>query len=139
MCEIVGSWKVMGGGGVGEVAISLAPGRAGTRARRARGAGAAQRIATRGHNCTGIIDTASGNWCDENCVSEKWGGIGAGACVDGSMTGTVGCVCNPKHAALEKAKPKPDPAAPPSARPRRTRCPQTQMTAAAGRPTRSSS
>ena len=56
------------------------------------------------------------NWCDENCVSEKWGGIGAGACVDGSMTGTVGCVCNPKHAALEKAKPKPDPAAPPSAR-----------------------
>ena len=32
------------------------------------------------------------------------------------MTGTVGCVCNPKHAALEKAKPKPDPAAPPSAR-----------------------
>ena len=28
----------------------------------------------------------------------------------------VGCVCNPKHAALEKAKPKPDPAAPPSAR-----------------------
>ena len=25
-------------------------------------------------------------------------------------------MCNPKHAALEKAKPKPDPAAPPSAR-----------------------
>ena len=56
------------------------------------------------------------DWCDENCVAEKWGGIGAGACKDGSMTGTVGCVCNQKHDSLQKGKPKPDLAAPSSAR-----------------------
>ena len=32
-------------------------------------------------------------WCDENCIPEKWGGIGENACKDGSMTGTVMCVC----------------------------------------------
>ena len=56
------------------------------------------------------------DWCDENCVAEKWGGIGAGACKDGSMTGTVGCVCNQKHDSLQKGKPKHDLAAPSSAR-----------------------
>merc|ERR1719453_2410576 len=33
------------------------------------------------------------NWCDEVCVDSKWGGLGAGACVDATGTGAVGCVC----------------------------------------------
>merc|ERR1719389_533689 len=30
------------------------------------------------------------NWCDENCVEEKWGGIGEGGCHE---TGNVQCEC----------------------------------------------
>jgi hypothetical protein len=30
------------------------------------------------------------NWCDENCVEEKWGGIGQGGCRE---TGNVQCEC----------------------------------------------
>ena len=33
------------------------------------------------------------NWCDEVCVESDYGGLGADACVDGSGTGAVGCIC----------------------------------------------
>ena len=32
-------------------------------------------------------------WCDQNCIPEKWGGVGTAACHGGSATGTVGCLC----------------------------------------------
>ena len=32
-------------------------------------------------------------WCDQNCIPEKWGGVGTDACHGGSATGTVGCLC----------------------------------------------
>ena len=32
-------------------------------------------------------------WCDQNCIPEKWGGVGTNACHGGTATGTVGCLC----------------------------------------------
>ena len=32
-------------------------------------------------------------WCDENCIAERWGGLGEGKCRGGVETGVVGCVC----------------------------------------------
>ena len=31
--------------------------------------------------------------CDENCIAERWGGLGEGKCRGGVETGVVGCVC----------------------------------------------
>ncbi len=32
-------------------------------------------------------------WCDENCIAERWGGLGEDKCRGGVETGVVGCVC----------------------------------------------
>ena len=32
-------------------------------------------------------------WCNENCILEKYGGVGRSACKDGMGTGAIGCVC----------------------------------------------
>ena len=32
-------------------------------------------------------------WCDQNCIPEKYGGVGTAACKSGTGTGAIGCVC----------------------------------------------
>jgi hypothetical protein len=32
-------------------------------------------------------------WCDQNCIPEKYGGVGTTACKSGTGTGAIGCVC----------------------------------------------
>jgi len=36
-------------------------------------------------------------WCDKNCLSAKYGGLGDGACTKGDDTGAVGCICDEKY------------------------------------------
>lgn len=36
-------------------------------------------------------------WCDKHCIPERWGGLGPTACIDGTDTGAVGCVCKEFH------------------------------------------
>ena len=36
-------------------------------------------------------------WCDKNCLSAKYGGLGDSACQKGDDTGAVGCICETKY------------------------------------------
>jgi len=36
-------------------------------------------------------------WCDKNCLSAKYGGLGDEACKKGDDTGAVGCMCEAKY------------------------------------------
>ena len=36
-------------------------------------------------------------WCDKNCLSSKYGGLGDEACKKGDDTGAVGCMCQAKY------------------------------------------
>ena len=60
-------------------------------------------------------------WCDENCIAERWGGLGEGKCRGGVETGVVGCVCKQGIAPISITKDGRivyDPPAPPSPPPK---------------------
>ena len=48
-------------------------------------------------------------WCEENCIPQRWGGIGVSECSDGTGTGAAGCVCKQGVAPIYAATGQPVP------------------------------
>jgi hypothetical protein len=58
---------------------------------------AAEPMARKAGTCKAKSGHDWAEWCDKNCLSAKYGGLGDGACKKGDDTGAVGCICDAKY------------------------------------------